>query len=199
MSRWSRRSVRRSVTGSRLPIHHAGSAIGTVSHRAGRLELGAALVLTKLRRLSLERAVAPGVKVNAEISSAARVSLTFEVPNPTIAGSRRANLRASVAGALSLLPATPHCGGSRPDADSGKPRANGTSGDLLHDPSTRYPARTPLTRNRIEVSRIHVGPLQSRTTTCQPETAQPGSPFTPPATMATSWAAGIIVSEVDTS
>ena len=33
----------------------------------------------------------------------------------------------------------------------------------------------------------------------QAETAQPGSPFAPPATMATSWAAGIIVSEVDAS
>jgi hypothetical protein len=35
--------------------------------------------------------------------------------------------------------------------------------------------------------------------TRQTETAQPGSPFAPPATMATSWAAGIIVSEVDPS
>jgi hypothetical protein len=33
----------------------------------------------------------------------------------------------------------------------------------------------------------------------RPKRPQPGSPVAPPATMATSWAAGIIVSEVDTS
>jgi hypothetical protein len=35
--------------------------------------------------------------------------------------------------------------------------------------------------------------------TRQAKTAQPGSPFTLPDTMATNWAAGIIVSEVDAS
>jgi hypothetical protein len=37
------------------------------------------------------------------------------------------------------------------------------------------------------------------TKTRQAKTAQPGSPVAPPATVATSWAAGIIVSEVDPS
>ena len=32
-------------------------------------------------------------------------------------------------------------------------------------------------------------------TPAKPKQPQPGSPFAPPATMATSWAAGIIVSE----
>ena len=42
-------------------------------------------------------------------------------------------------------------------------------------------------------------PATEQHKTRQPTWAQPGSPFAPPATMATSWAAGIIVSEMDTS
>jgi hypothetical protein len=42
-------------------------------------------------------------------------------------------------------------------------------------------------------------PATEQHKTRQPAWAQPGSPFAPPATMATSWAAGIIASEMTAS
>jgi hypothetical protein len=54
-----------------------------------------------------------------------------------------------------------------------------------------------LLRHRCLI--VFLRPNQEHSNSGQAKTAQPGSPVAPPATMATSWAAGIIVSEMTAS